>query len=558
MKHNNWVVLLITGILLILVAGCAVKPQGPPPEDINIIFSADTRGELYKCGCKSNQLGGLGRRATAIKSIEDGARILIDCGNFAPASDGLFYDLKGQAITESYDVMGYDAVNIGVNEINHGKDYILQANEELDGKLISANVLDPSGKLIVQPYITKDFGSLRIGIIGLVYHQAVLEHPSRGKKSTVITREPVEALETYLPEMVDRENCDLIIIAGWLQEKDIESIAEKFDGKVDVILNGYGFKSSERKATYAYYYRNPEASAPGEEAPIVKRDEENKVETSIILHKTGNSGKDIGKIYAKIVEENGHYKLKDFDGITLDMGDRFMDDPAVDAVLAQFHQKVRDNMDTITRYVIGQNVVHYCQDYPDYVGNRWCNDCHSDESMTYNRSAHNRAMQPLNQKKEQRNPDCLPCHTTGYGETGGYRDYTDTQHLLNVGCESCHGPAKEHLCLETQLKEAIKMNSNKKATEAQLALIEANSGDYDHKIRKEVPEEICLKCHTEEWSPNFDYEKLLPIVSHKEEAITGPPNDYSNVGDMASLKNSERDTGAQRDPGLPPSVDEGD
>jgi hypothetical protein len=541
---------------LLLLAGCTTKPTGPPPEELVIAFSADTRGELYKCGCKSAQIGGVARRTTAIKDMGDVPKLIVDCGNFAPASKGLFYDLKAEAVIETFTATGYDAINVGVNEINQGKDFILDANKKLGGKLISANVLDPEGNLLVQPYVTKDFGSLRVGIIGLTYHQTHLTHPSRAKKSTVITRDPMEALETYLPQMVERDKCDMIVIASWIQQKEIEKIAENYDGRIDVILTGYGFKLSERKGEYAYYYRKPETEGPEGDVPVIRRDEENKIETSIILHKTGSSGKYIGKIYAPVVKgDDGSLRLGDFEGTSIDLGDRLADDPGINEILDRFHAKVRENLEDLISIVVTQRPLYYCQDYPDYIGNRWCSECHSDEHISFSRSAHSRSMQPLNRKEEGNNPDCLPCHTTGYGEEWGFTSVAKTHHLSSVGCEECHGTAKEHLCLETQIKEADKANKRRRATEEQIALLDSLEEGYDHKIRKEVPEEICLQCHTEEWSPEFDYETYLLLVKHKLDVAT--PEYEPGSKDLESLRKTVVDGGTvKRTPSPNPPEEE--
>lgn len=44
---------------------------------------------------------------------------------------------------------------------------------------------------------------------------------------------------------------------------------------------------------------------------------------------------------------------------------------------------------------------------------------------------------------------CLPCHTTGYGEPGGFVSIEETPDLAGVGCDSCHGPSSAYLEIMT-------------------------------------------------------------------------------------------------------------
>jgi hypothetical protein len=36
--------------------------------------------------------------------------------------------------------------------------------------------------------------------------------------------------------------------------------------------------------------------------------------------------------------------------------------------------------------------------------------------------------------------DCLPCHSTGHGQPGGFVSSRQTPHMGGVQCEACHGP----------------------------------------------------------------------------------------------------------------------
>lgn len=61
---------------------------------------------------------------------------------------------------------------------------------------------------------------------------------------------------------------------------------------------------------------------------------------------------------------------------------------------------------------------------------------------------------PLHWSKPQQNANfmCVECHTTGYQRNFNSADatYDSTWHALGVGCQSCHGPASNHLAWTRQ------------------------------------------------------------------------------------------------------------
>lgn len=49
------------------------------------------------------------------------------------------------------------------------------------------------------------------------------------------------------------------------------------------------------------------------------------------------------------------------------------------------------------------------------------------------------------QKDYTHDPGCLLCHTTGYGQPGGFVSIEATPHLAGVQCEMCHGAGEGYL-----------------------------------------------------------------------------------------------------------------
>ncbi len=89
-----------------------------------------------------------------------------------------------------------------------------------------------------------------------------------------------------------------------------------------------------------------------------------------------------------------------------------------------------------------------------YVGIKGCKKCHIKQYKSWAETKMANAFELLKpgvqadeKKAADLDPDmdytqdetCLACHTTGYGETGGFVDFESTPELAGVGCETCHG-----------------------------------------------------------------------------------------------------------------------
>jgi hypothetical protein len=88
-----------------------------------------------------------------------------------------------------------------------------------------------------------------------------------------------------------------------------------------------------------------------------------------------------------------------------------------------------------------------------YVGSLACRDCHPEEYDNFITFAKkSTSFQSVEKQMRHLTPEeikqCYPCHTTGYGQPGGFISLEETPHLKNAGCEVCHGPGAEHAMTE--------------------------------------------------------------------------------------------------------------
>lgn len=80
-----------------------------------------------------------------------------------------------------------------------------------------------------------------------------------------------------------------------------------------------------------------------------------------------------------------------------------------------------------------------------YAGSAVCQGCHPGPFAQWSSTPHATAWASLEAQNRHMDRECFSCHATGVGEPGGPSAPAAVGDLKNVGCESCHGPAREHV-----------------------------------------------------------------------------------------------------------------
>src|SRR5262245_8584553 len=119
-----------------------------------------------------------------------------------------------------------------------------------------------------------------------------------------------------------------------------------------------------------------------------------------------------------------------------------------------------------------------------FVSAQACLNCHRAEYMTWSNTAHARAINSLATKAAELDTGCLACHTTGFN-AGGFQNVAETRTLINVQCEECHGPGREHVAKPDK-------------TYGRIANVQA----------------VCSRCHTAETSAEFKLDTFWAKIRH--------------------------------------------
>jgi hypothetical protein len=96
-----------------------------------------------------------------------------------------------------------------------------------------------------------------------------------------------------------------------------------------------------------------------------------------------------------------------------------------------------------------------------YLGDRYCEGCHEDVYRSWrktemaatfgslypgaDRESKTKALNIDPDADFTSDPACFPCHTTGFGQPGGFVSLAKTPNRVGVQCEACHGPASEYM-----------------------------------------------------------------------------------------------------------------
>jgi hypothetical protein len=393
----------------------------------------------------------------------------VTAGDFFGTAD-VFNEAKSHFVAEMMPVMGYDAIGIGEMDLNFGLGVLAKDARKYHLPIVCANLIarvdsvkvrekgpeyDAADKLgtAFAPYRIVTRNGIRLGFIGAMSPATKL-HGAGASSIDALTytlEDVAEAITPLVPQV--RNQSDVVVLLAHMDQVEAQKLAEAVPG-IDIIVLGH----------------DPGNRPLGE--PIV-------VGSTRILRAT-SQGQNLGQLDMKM---DASHHIAEARNRIYPMTAEHPDDEQMAKELDKFDEENRKTQKEL--YAKEQ----LKSDTAGQLGTRYlgvgsCQSCHEAQFQVYMKTAHAHAYATLASEFVNRDTNCVGCHVTGYQDAGGFggvRMRGAPVDLTDVQCEACHGPGAEH----------------------------TRDGSYRARARQS-----CVKCHTPNDDPDFDFDKDWPKIAH--------------------------------------------
>lgn len=417
-------------------------------KEVTVLFTSSTRNTFLACGCPGNPFGGISQRAYMVDKIkkDKGDVLFLDGGDIFPLQMSEFEKRKLGYILSAYSLLRYDAIIPGEADLSEGMTFLFEEISEKHLPFISTTIFKKDENvLIFPPYVIKEVNGVKIAVISLTLFE---ERVLKIKKLTESVRIDDSALRIgqYIRFLKGRS--DIIIALSHSGIVEAVDLSKQYP-EVSFVIEGHWAPD--------YPHRTDEGKAP--------------------VFNAGKEGEYLGKLDITLNEKN---KITQIDDEFIPMSKLIPANEKTDKLFLAYLDEVKkstkegESIPELEAYSEGL--------WDNYSANGKCADCHSGQYDQWIETPHASAFDALVNAGREYDPECLYCHTTGYGRKGGFVNYDKTPKMISVGCTSCHGVDKKH-------------------------------PDSDE-IPVSISGKVCIVCHTQDKDPAFSYDDFLLRVIH--------------------------------------------
>jgi hypothetical protein len=400
-----------------------------------------------------------------------GAAIVhLDTGNFF--SDRIDFATRALArdavvgnewVIRAYDHMALDAVNVSYRDLpqlarcfaaDEWKRHAATTPVVL--RFVSANIRARDRRHgNPRPFLIKELAGerlkdrrLRLGIVGV-------SEKGTASESAFVIEDPLVAARRVIAQV--RPQVDLLLVMAYLQPPMIDRLVRE-NPHIDIVLADVGRPQvfeprwvGKTFVAYTYY--------------------QTKMLGELRLYRDARTG-----------AVRYSHRAVELDRV-------IPDDPSTERLRAQARKEIAAVQELIVRELLGERRRQAAARpgralTPTYVGSHACQSCHQAAYQVWARSGHAHAYTTLQRVKRENDPQCVICHVTGWGDPSGFVSAAATPGLRDVHCESCHGPASEHITHPARGFGPVAMPAG------------------------------CVTCHTRENSPDFELVSYWAKIKH--------------------------------------------
>ena len=443
-----FLILALIGLILRLASSSqSMRPteveSGP---NLTLLISGEELGYLEPCGCTEGQLGGFPRRDSVIQQLGGKGKTLLPIANGNLIDDASRQsELKMEIGFAGLKEMGYVAYNVGERDLLLGIERLKYLQDASGIPFLSANLFHGENR-VFQPFVIHTanlHGSqIQVAIVGILSQSFEVQVENAG--ADLRLENPVAVLKGLVEELDQAADCIVLLAHADLAES--EGLVSAFP-QINVVVSGH------------------EAEELQEDPVFIK---------NTVLLNTGTKGKALGQLDIRWSDDKA---IPDYEFQALSLSERLPDSPRMVELLMLYQGML-----------LAENLSVDLEREPPatgglYVGSASCKGCHPEAYAIWKKSKHAHAYQTLVSHGHAADPECLTCHTVGFGFQTGFVSMETTPNLPDVGCENCHG-------------------------------VGGNHAKNPQKGYGQVTKADCLTCHTAENSPKFDYKLYLPKIRH--------------------------------------------
>jgi hypothetical protein len=450
-----------------------------PLREAIVAFTAEVRGEIEPCGCPTVPYGGFARRSRLLESVRaqglpvfvvDAGEMLVKGLSGADAGDR---PARARAVLDLARATGLDAWAPAPVDLVPGGLALFSGSPAFSANWRTAG---DAPALPGSTIVTRD--GFRLGIVGL-------SATPRGKDSGISSVDPVDAVRDAM-----KGDADAWIVLSNASDADALRVAEGVPGLGAVlsvrgsshdpprVTKGAPILETPDRGRYVTLLRLSLGASPGPLSVVEDGPWKDAAQIrSLLPSQPTDAARAATTKRLDAAEEKLAAATAGHDVVYLEdrpLGSDLDGESDLDARIAAFQANTRAA--ATERAATKPEVAGYATASA-------CLRCHDDFFAAWSETPHARAHEALITRGKATDPECVSCHTTGYGRPGGFSDLTASalRTWKGVQCESCHGPLAGHPDASVQPKP--------------------------------VSAATCTSCHDEANSPGFDYEKYLAKVS---------------------------------------------